>query len=76
MNQKIMYSRGEAAQMLGVSLRLIDRAIADGELPVKRVGRRVLLSRTAIDNFLSAPNPKAESAESGSLTANGTRKEQ
>lgn len=57
MDQKLMYSRTEAARMLGVSLRLIDRMIADGALAVKHIGRRVLIPLASLDRFSHAADP-------------------
>jgi len=51
-NDLIALSKQEAAHMLGVSLRTIDRLIALKELQVRRLGRRVLIPRTALERFL------------------------
>jgi excisionase family DNA binding protein len=59
--RKLLYSRKEAAAMLGISLRMIDQAIVAGTLPVKRVGRRVLLSQAGLDAFIAAPEPNQAS---------------
>ena len=56
-NEPVVLNKKEAAQVLGVSLRTIDRLIALKELPVRRVGRRVLIPRTALDNFLRRDHP-------------------
>lgn len=48
----VALSKQEAAHMLGVSLRTIDRLIALKELPVRRLGRRVLIPRTSLESFL------------------------
>jgi excisionase family DNA binding protein len=48
---KLLYSRKEAAQLLSVSLRSLDSLILRLELPVKRVGRRVLISRQSLEKF-------------------------
>jgi excisionase family DNA binding protein len=49
---QIAISKQEAAQMLGVSLRTIDRLIALKELQVRRLGRRVLVPRTALESLM------------------------
>ena len=46
----LQYSREEAAEVLGVSIRTLDRLIALKELPVRRVGRRVLITYDALVN--------------------------
>ena len=55
--EPIAVSKLEAAQMLGVSLRTIERLIALKELQVRRLGRRVLIPRTSLENFLRNDHP-------------------
>jgi excisionase family DNA binding protein len=45
-------SKAEAARMLGISLRTVDRLIAAKHLPVRRLGRRVLIPRNGLQNLL------------------------
>ncbi len=47
--EKVMYSIEETAQALGISSRHVYRLVYDGTLPVKRIGRRVLVSRRALE---------------------------
>jgi len=42
-----------AAKRLGVSRATVDRLIASGELRAKRAGRRVLITETALLDFLN-----------------------
>lgn len=42
---KLMYSREEVAQMIGVSLREVDRMTAAGEIPSRKIGSRRLYPR-------------------------------
>jgi excisionase family DNA binding protein len=42
-------SVSEVAGMLGVSQRTVRRHVAAGQLPHRRVGRRLLIPRTAVD---------------------------
>ena len=53
----IAITKQEAAQMLGVSLRTIDRLIALKELQVRRLGRRVLIPRTALESLMNKDHP-------------------
>ncbi|MGA8408961.1 MAG: helix-turn-helix domain-containing protein [Candidatus Acidiferrales bacterium] len=53
----IALSKQEAARMLGISLRTIDRLIALKELPVRRLGRRVLIPRASLESFLRNDHP-------------------
>jgi len=50
-------SKVEAAQMLGVSVRTVDRLIALKELPVRRLGRRVLIPRNSLQTLLRVDHP-------------------
>lgn len=56
-NVPMAVSKQEAADLLGVSLRTIDRLIALKELPVRRLGRRVLILRNSVDNLLRHDHP-------------------
>ena len=53
----IVLSKHEAALFLRVSLRTIDRLIALKELQVRRLGRRVLIPRASLENFLRSDHP-------------------
>jgi len=50
-------SKPEAARMLGVSVRTVDRLIALKQLPVRRLGRRVLIPRNGLQSLLRADHP-------------------
>lgn len=54
---QIALSKQEAAKMLSVSPRTIDRLIALKELQVRRLGRRVLIPRISLENFLRTDHP-------------------
>lgn len=56
-SEPIALSKQEAAQMLGVSLRTVDRLIALKELQVRRLGRRVLIPRTSLVNLIRGDHP-------------------
>jgi excisionase family DNA binding protein len=53
----IALSKREAARMLGISIRTIDRLIALKELPVRRLGRRVLIPRASLESFIRNDHP-------------------
>ena len=55
--EALALSKLEAARMLGVSVRTIDRLIALKELPVRRLGRRVVIPRNGLQNLLRADHP-------------------
>ena len=48
---KLQFSRTEAAFALNLSLRTIDRLIAEKRLSTRRVGRRVLITKEALHQF-------------------------
>jgi excisionase family DNA binding protein len=50
-------SKVEAARLLGVSLRTVDRLIAMKQLPIRRLGRRVLIPRNSLQSLLRADRP-------------------
>jgi excisionase family DNA binding protein len=47
----------EAAWMLGVSIRTVDRPITLKHLSVRRLGRRVLIPRNSLQNLLRSDHP-------------------
>jgi excisionase family DNA binding protein len=55
--EALTMSKLEAARMLGVSLRTVDRLIALKHLPVRRLGRRVLIPRSGLQSFLRSDHP-------------------
>jgi excisionase family DNA binding protein len=55
--EALALSKSEAARMLGVSLRTVDRLIALKHLPVRRLGRRVLIPRNSLQSFLRVDHP-------------------
>jgi excisionase family DNA binding protein len=50
-------SKVDAARVLGVSVRTVDRLIALKQLPVRRLGRRVLIPRNSLQSLLRADHP-------------------
>ena len=51
MTDAILVSKRRAAEALSVSLRTVDNLIASKELAVRRVGRRCLIPRRALEDF-------------------------
>jgi excisionase family DNA binding protein len=54
---KILVNRKEAARLLSVSLRSLDYLIMRRELLARRVGRRVLIPRRALEQFALRDHP-------------------
>jgi excisionase family DNA binding protein len=52
----LLLSKPEAARMLGVSIRSLEHLIARHEIPTRKIGRRVLIARTALESFAKAQN--------------------
>ncbi|MGH9746984.1 MAG: helix-turn-helix domain-containing protein [Candidatus Acidiferrales bacterium] len=50
-SQKVTFSRYECAQLLGISVRLLDKCIASGEIKAARIGDCVLIPRAEIKKF-------------------------
>jgi excisionase family DNA binding protein len=48
---KLLFSQKEAALILGVSLRTIQNLIFAKQLPIRRIGRRVLVHRKDLEAF-------------------------
>ncbi len=49
--QKVLYTKRETAQLLSISVRSIDYLILSRQIPARRIGRRVLVHRDAIEQF-------------------------
>ncbi len=47
----LLFGKRQAAQALGISLRMVDYLIARGELKTRKVGRRVLLPYESLKQF-------------------------
>ena len=48
----------EAGERLGLSRGLMYLAIRTGEIPSLRIGRRILIPRTALESMLQSPSVK------------------
>lgn len=55
MTERLAYTVAEVAELLGVSVAWVERAIADGAIPVvrRRAGGKRLISRASLDAFLA-----------------------
>ena len=49
--EKVLYTKREAAQLLLISLRSLDYLIFSRQISTRRIGRRVLVHRDAIEQF-------------------------
>lgn len=55
-------TRAEAAEVVGVDVRTITRAVEAGELPALRLGRRVLIPREPLLQMLTDGAPVSDAA--------------
>lgn len=51
MEEPLLISKRSAAVMLGLSVRTIENLISLKELPARRIGRRCLIERAALERF-------------------------
>jgi excisionase family DNA binding protein len=49
--ESIFVSKKSAAALLSISVRTLEKLITAGELRVKRIGSRVVISRRALEEF-------------------------
>ena len=58
----------EAARVLGISRTLAYEAVRRGELPAVRIGRRLLVSKAALDRLLCDPeSSRSDTSEAARL---------
>jgi excisionase family DNA binding protein len=51
MKEQLLISKREAAAVLGVSVRTLENLLSLKELPARRIGRRCLIERRALEVF-------------------------
>jgi excisionase family DNA binding protein len=54
---KLLFSRKEASQLLGLSVRTVDYLIASGALKPKRLGRKILIPKRELIRFTEQDHP-------------------
>lgn len=59
----VVLTVAEAARLLRICDNTCYAAIRRGELPARRVGRRLLIARDALERFLAAVPTKPEESE-------------
>jgi excisionase family DNA binding protein len=75
MNDQILVSKRLAAALLSVSLRTIDNLIAAKRLTSRKIGRRTLIPRSAVEQLArrDVPSPAHEAAQVAATCVNATR---
>lgn len=51
MSEQLLVSKRDAAAMLGLSIRTLENLISLKELPARRIGRRCMIERQALERF-------------------------
>ena len=74
----ILVSKKETARMLSVSTRTVDNLISAKRLPVRRIGRRSLVPRSAIEQLarrdVPSPHYEAEQVRHARVTKEETER--
>lgn len=66
MPQRILLTRVESCQALGISLRTLDNLISQKAIATRRIGRRVLVPRQALEEF-ACRNSVREKRHAGAI---------
>lgn len=56
--QKVLLNKKESAQAISISQRSLEYLIAQGLVQTRRVGRRVLIPRSALEKFARQDHPE------------------
>lgn len=51
MSERLLVSKRDAALTLGISVRTLENLVRFKELPARRIGRRCLIERAALERF-------------------------
>jgi excisionase family DNA binding protein len=52
----LLLSKQEVARMLGISIRSLEHLISRQEISTRKIGRRVLIARSAVESFAKEKN--------------------
>ncbi|MBA7482902.1 hypothetical protein ES707_18405 [subsurface metagenome] len=56
-SERLTLTVGETAKLLGIGRQLAYDRVKTGEIPVIKVGRRLLVPRRALERLLDEPKP-------------------
>jgi excisionase family DNA binding protein len=59
----LLFSQREASRILAISLRTLQSLVASKQLPVRRIGRRVLITRKDLEAFARRDHPSTSGGE-------------
>jgi excisionase family DNA binding protein len=66
--QKVTYTPGELARLLGIARNGVYSALRNGKIPHIRIGRRFVIPCTAVDAWLASPgDSRPEHTRSGAV---------
>jgi len=57
---RLVFTVEEAAQLLGISRSFAYEAVQRGEIPSMRIGRRILVPKAALERFLASAHDRSE----------------
>lgn len=57
--ETLLFSRKDAAMMLGICVRSLDHAVSSGHIKARRLGRRVLFTLDALRKFAARDQNRA-----------------
>ena len=52
-DEKMVFSACETAKILGIGMNAMYERLASGEVPSRRIGRKYLIPKTALENWLN-----------------------
>ena len=58
MESKLILTAEETAKLLGIGMNKIYELLMSGELPSRRIGRKYLVSRIMLENWLNCSTQK------------------
>jgi excisionase family DNA binding protein len=58
MENKLILTAEETAKLLGIGMNKIYELLISGELPAKRIGRKYLISKLMLENWLNCSTQK------------------
>ncbi len=67
----LWHTRKNAASALSLSLRKLEKLISQGELEVRRCGRRVYVPTEALEDFAKRDHPNRNGSDAAEVVARG-----
>jgi excisionase family DNA binding protein len=65
MVEKLLFSRAEVSNLLGISLRKVDSLLALKELPSRYIGRRRMVRRADLELFVTRGTSRSKRSNNG-----------